>query len=52
MKSKILTAAFLAFMPVTAFAACQGHDYDQASSCVDGYTWDDTTKACVKIVNS
>ncbi len=47
----VLTAAFLAFMPATAFAMCSdGHQ--QASSCMDGYTWDDETRACVEIVQS
>ena len=49
--AKLLTAAFLAFMPATAFAMCSdGHE--QASSCAQGYSWDDETKACVEIVNS
>ena len=51
MKTKLLTAAFLAFMPVAAFA-CPGHDHTQASSCMTGYTWDDESKACVEIVQS
>ena len=48
---RILTAAFMTFMPVAAFA-CPGHDIEQASSCMDGYTWDDQTLACVEIVQS
>lgn len=49
--TKLLTAAFLSLMPVAAFA-CPGHSYDQASSCMDGYSWDDETRACVQIVQS
>ncbi len=51
MKTKVLTAAFLAFMPVAAFA-CPGKSYEQASSCMDGYTWDEEAHACVEIVSS
>ena len=51
MKTKVLTAAFLAFMPVAAFA-CPGHDHEQASSCMSGYTWDSETQACVEVVSS
>ena len=47
----VLTAAFLAFTPLAAFAACVD-SHERASSCMDGYTWDDETKACVEIVNS
>lgn len=49
--TKFLTAAFLSLTPVAAFA-CPGHDYEQASSCMDGYTWDDEARACVQIVQS
>lgn len=49
--TKLLTAAFLSLMPVAAFA-CPGHDHEQASSCMNGYTWDDETGACVQIVQS
>ena len=46
-----LTAAFFSFMPVTAFASCSdGHE--QASSCMDGFTWDDDTASCVEVVSS
>lgn len=51
MKTKLLTAAFLALMPVAALA-CPGHGHEQASSCMSGYTWDDETKACVEVVSS
>ena len=49
--TKLLAAAFLSLMPVAGFA-CPGHDYEQASSCMDGYAWDDETNACVQIVQS
>ncbi len=52
MKTKVLTAAFLAFLPVAAFASCPGHDAEQASSCKSGYTWDAETNSCVEVVSS
>ena len=49
--TRVLTAAFLVFTPVAGFAMCSdGHE--QASSCANGYTWDDEAKACVEIVQS
>ena len=52
MKAKLLTAAFLAFLPVAAYASCAGHDAEQASSCMSGYTWDPEAGACVEVVSS
>ena len=49
--TKLLTAAFLSLMPVASFA-CEGKGYEQASSCMDGYNWDDETRTCVQIVQS
>ena len=51
MTKTVLTAAFLAFAPVAALA-CPGHDHEQASSCMTGYTCDDDARACVQIVQS
>ena len=48
---QLIAAAFFATMPVAALA-CPGHDHKQASSCMDGYTWDEDTSACVEVVSS
>lgn len=49
--TKLLTAAFFAFAPLAALA-CPGHGREQASSCMDGYSWDDETASCVEVVSS
>jgi len=48
--TKLLTAAFFAFMPVASFAMCSGHE--QANACEDGFTWDAETNTCVEVVSS
>jgi Chitin binding Peritrophin-A domain len=48
MKRLVLLLALLA-SPVTAWAACTGHD-QQAMSCAQGQVWDPETDACVPIV--
>lgn len=47
---KLITAAFFAMMPTLGFAMCTGHD-ETANVCQSGYTWDETTQACVEIVS-
>lgn len=48
---KLLTAAFFALAPATAFAMCSGHG-ETANLCETGFTWDEEKRACVEIVSS
>lgn len=48
--TKLIAVAFFATMPV-AVLACPAHD-KQASSCMEGYSWDEETNACVEVVSS
>ncbi|WP_292021342.1 hypothetical protein [Maritimibacter sp. UBA3975] len=51
MKAKtFLAAACMTLLPMGAFAMCSGHA-ETASSCMDGYTWDAETSACVEVVS-
>jgi hypothetical protein len=36
--------------PLAAWAACTGHDEQQAMSCAEGLTWDPETDTCIPIV--
>jgi hypothetical protein len=47
---KLLTAAFFAIAPASAFAACSGHG-ETANLCETGYSWDEQKQACVEIVS-
>ncbi len=48
MKRLVLALALLT-APISAWAACSGHD-QQAMSCADGTTWDQERNSCVPIV--
>lgn len=47
-----LTAVALTVLPAVASAACQWGKEHQAQSCAPGTQWDDSSQACVQIVNS
>lgn len=49
MKRFVLLLALLS-QPAGAWAACQGHDAQQAMTCAEGLTWDSETDTCVPIV--
>ena len=51
MKAKTFFAAVcMSLLPMGAFAMCAGHE-ETASSCMDGYTLDAETGACVEVVS-
>ncbi|MBP1805537.1 hypothetical protein [Rubellimicrobium aerolatum] len=47
--TRLLLAAALLVLPLSARAACSGHSDQQAMTCAQGTTWDRESATCVPV---